>query len=827
MRWLLSRSLRPALIAGLALTLAALGCQSTEDKLAEHLSQSREYAQAGNPKEALFELRAALRLDPKRPETNFRMAQLLHDMRQFNDAVFYYRETVRLDPSRVDAMLAEAGLLIFDDANRAEELIAKALDLEPDSSQAYAVRSQLELALNDSAGALRAALTAVELAPDAYQPQRQLAMVQQARIREAHLGGHEPPDTMYKEAIAAFDRARELLGDRPSATLRVNRASVYAAWPDHQDEALEQYRLAVEEARQSGSESELRVALRQSLQYARDLRNVPLMRASLEELVRLDPANVGAWRQLAWLSEANQRQGEAVMQRMLAARPDDPKAHIAYGLFQVRRGRTDAGIEHLKKMAERTDSAEIEGALVNLYYGLSRSGDAAEVIAQMERRHPKHPRTALALAQKAMLEGRHEEAAKGLRQTAGEVEDADVWRLLAGAELRLGNPGSALDAIDRSIEIEEGSGGFPEEAYRLRAQIQVRLNDCRRAIRSFSLLSRGRRQLLPHERVMQAHCLYEIGQEAIGRKLLDQMLAEGPSLGAVIEFADRESGRQPERVRKLLEEALGEKPGDPFLLNRIARFELESGRPEEALARLNEAIAAGGGTPRLLIERARLLVSRGDLQGAERDTLRAFQGDPDLPGVAAFLVQLYRAQDKLDQAVASFEEAQSAGALEPPGRVLLARMYIATGEDAKARELLESTLAERSDLPGAKNDLAFLLARAGQDLDRALRMAQEAQQGLPNSPDVADTVGYVYLRKGLMAPAVEQFRYALELARAREGEQPIYHYHLGLALRGQNLTEEAEAAFERALALDAGFEEAASELSSLRAARNEAAANPS
>jgi tetratricopeptide (TPR) repeat protein len=815
-----------ALALAIALGLAALGCQSPEEKLAGHYAKADDLVRAGKAKEALFELRAALKLDPKRPETNFRLAQLLHDLRQFNDAVFYYRETVRLEPSRTDAMLAEAGLLIFDEPTRAEELIAKALELEPDNVRAYAARSQLELALNDSAGAFQAALTAVELAPESFEAQRQLAMVHQARIREAQLAGEEPPDSVYEEAIAAFDRAQALLGDEPSANLRVNRAAIYAAWAGHQDEAIAQYRLAVDEARRSSDKEELRLALRQTQLYARDVRNIPLMRETLEELVRLDPQSTGAWQQLAWIAESQQRQGEAVMQRMLAARPDDPEAHVAYALFLVRSGRTDDGLAHLKKRAEGGNAApELQGALVNLYYGLQRSKDAALLTAELERTHPEHPRTALARAQQAMFEGRHEDAAKLLRETAGQAESADVFRLLAGAELRLGRLGPALDAIGRSIELEEASNSFPEEAYRLRAQIQVRMNDCRGAIRSFGPLSRGNRELAPHERVMQAHCLYEIGQEALGRKLLEQVLAQGPTLAAVLEFAEREKGRQPEKVRALLEQSLAQSPGDPTLLNRMARFELETGRPEQALARMNEAVAAGGGTPRLLLDRARLLVGRGDLEAAERDALRAFQGDPELPGAAPFLVQLYRAQGKLEEAVASFEEAHSAGALDPNGRVLLARMYIVTGQDAKARALLESTLAERNDLPGAKNDLAYLLASAEQDLDRALRLAQEAQQGLPNSPDVADTVGFVYLRKGLLTPAVEQFRYALELARARDAEQPIYHYHLGLALRGQELTNEAEAAFERALALDAGFEDAKSALSSLRAARDEAAAN--
>jgi tetratricopeptide (TPR) repeat protein len=140
--------------------------------------------------------------------------------------------------------------------------------------------------------------------------------------------------------------------------------------------------------------------------------------------------------------------------------------------------------------------------------------------------------------------------------------------------------------------------------------------------------------------------------------------------------------------------------------------------------------------------------------------------------------------------------------------MLLARLHIHTNNDSRAIELLESVIAERSNLSGAKNDLAFLLAEGGSDLDRALRLAQEARAELPRSTQVADTLGYVYLKRSLPEAAIEQFQTAIDLARAQSAPWATAQYHLGLGLKALGRSDAAREAFERALAAATQFPEA-------------------
>jgi tetratricopeptide (TPR) repeat protein len=74
---------------------------------------------------------------------------------------------------------------------------------------------------------------------------------------------------------------------------------------------------------------------------------------------------------------------------------------------------------------------------------------------------------------------------------------------------------------------------------------------------------------------------------------------------------------------------------------------------------------------------------------------------------------------------------------------------------------------------------------------------------------VADTMGYVYLKKGLASAAAEQFLSALELSEERSAIWATAQYHLGLSYKALGKAPEARLAFERSLATAVDFPEAA------------------
>jgi tetratricopeptide (TPR) repeat protein len=805
------------LVALAALAAAALAaCSSQTERRDRHLARAESYAEADQIREALIELRSALKLDPQSSETNFRLAELLERSGRIPDALFFFGEARRLDPSHSEAALREARLLLFEDSDRAEELIEGVLAREPDSADAYVTKSQLALVLSEPEEALKSALTAIELAPDGIGPHQQAGMVHQARIQLLQRERATIPEELFRAALQSFQRAAELADEEDRWNHEYQIARVLASWPDRHREATKAYQDAVASAEKARGPEPLRVMLDAAARYAELQGDDELARWTLERHLEIAPEALESWTRLALLEERSSGSGAGVMERMLEALGSSADAHVRYAQFLVTVGRPDDALAHLERVGRSGDRAELLAAHGNFLLGLGQTEQARSVVQRLGQEHPNHPSTALAQAQLALAERRVSVAAEILRASAATRggDHADAHRLLASAELRLGNLQAARTAIERALELSASERGFPEEIHRLRARILTRTDDCTGALRSVAALRRADHEIDTPGRVDMAHCLYETGRGDLGRRILiDVVRRPQPPVSAVLEFARREGHRRPERARELLENAAAVRPNDAGLAVHLARFDLADRNPERALQRLDTVIARGGGvSAELVLERARVRAFMGEIELAQRDALQAFEVRPDLEGAAALLVQLYRAQGKVDEIIVSFEQAESAGALAAPARVLLARLYLLQGEREKARAALEAALAERSDLPGAKNDLAFLLAREDEDLDRALRLAQEAVQALRERPEAADTLGFVYLKRGLLEPALQQFRYAIELAEREQSLRAVYPYHLGLALARLGQEEAAAAAFQRALAIDADFQDAAVEL---------------
>jgi Tfp pilus assembly protein PilF len=115
----------------------------------------------------------------------------------------------------------------------------------------------------------------------------------------------------------------------------------------------------------------------------------------------------------------------------------------------------------------------------------------------------------------------------------------------------------------------------------------------------------------------------------------------------------------------------------------------------------------------------------------------------------------------------------------------------------------------------AANNLAFLYAEEGGNLDVALQLAQTAKQHLPNSAEVDDTLGWVYYKKGLPALAMPAFERAAQAAPKRAN----YQYHLGLAHAGMGQKAQAKVAFDAALKINPALPGAAEALESLKTSR--------
>ncbi len=105
----------------------------------------------------------------------------------------------------------------------------------------------------------------------------------------------------------------------------------------------------------------------------------------------------------------------------------------------------------------------------------------------------------------------------------------------------------------------------------------------------------------------------------------------------------------------------------------------------------------------------------------------------------------------------------------------------------------------------AKNNLAWVYAEHGGNLDMALKLAQEAKAADPNDPNISDTLAWILVKKQIYGTAIQLLRDSVQ----EDPKNASYSYHLGVAYYGAGQKADAERSLESALKLQPDFANAA------------------
>jgi tetratricopeptide (TPR) repeat protein len=197
--------------------------------------------------------------------------------------------------------------------------------------------------------------------------------------------------------------------------------------------------------------------------------------------------------------------------------------------------------------------------------------------------------------------------------------------------------------------------------------------------------------------------------------------------------------------------ALAEHPDSAALHTAWASLLFAAGRAEEGAGAVDRALELDPNDPQPLAIRARFLAATGQLEGARRDAERYLERRPEDAQTHFVLGVVHERSGNAERAVESYRRAAE----------------------------LDPTAFE------PRNNLALLLAE--RDLDGALAAAQEAYALRSESPAVLDTLGWLYLRKGLVDRATS----LLEEAHAGAPELAEIQLHLALAQREAGRTQDA------------------------------------
>lgn len=729
------------------------------------------------------------------------------------------------NPEVVKRKYLESGNRYFEKKQYKEASIMyrQALRKDPRFGEAYYRLALTQLRLNRIPEAVRTLRRAVELLPDRLEPKVQLGdiyltglavtppgntrQIEYLRSEIKQLAEHLPPaaperrrllgyyylsQRQLKEAVAEFRQAHNASPFQPQFTLPL----IETLLQDGQAEEAE--KLAKKLLQKQPTLAAAYDVL--YLHYLRSRREGEA-EAVLKQKVANLPKSAGAWLQLAAHYHRLQRKAEmqAALDHLLSHPGDFPEAYQLVGDFFRVRGDFDSALRYYDLGVEK-DSARRARYQKSRAHILLEQGRRQEGMAQIEEILKQNPKDEEARAMRASLiieTGTPDElrtAVADLQAAVTRAPDNPVYRFQLGrALIRQGQWDLARVQFEEAIKRRPG---YLPPRFAL-AQYHM----ARRDFSSALAVAREMLELDPGNlpaKLLRHAALVAMGNLAQARKDLEAVLREHPGSReaqlamASLNLAERRYAEAEEQFRKLQQTA---PPADLRALIGWTETYIAQGRFAQAVELLRKELTRDPARPAVRLALADALVRAGRFDEAIAEYRTLIDQNPKVGDLYLRLGEAQRRKGDAQAAGASFTKAVELMPKEPAALLALALIQDQLQQYKESEKTYERILALQPDHPVALNNLAYLLAERGGDLDRALTLAQRARQKLPQDNNVADTLGWIYIKKNLADNAIEIFR---ELTR-KEPNNPTFHYHLGVALYQKGDRPAARQALQTAL----------------------------
>jgi tetratricopeptide (TPR) repeat protein len=255
---------------------------------------------------------------------------------------------------------------------------------------------------------------------------------------------------------------------------------------------------------------------------------------------------------------------------------------------------------------------------------------------------------------------------------------------------------------------------------------------------------------------------------------IDPKNRDGVYLRANLAFAEKKTSEAEGFFRELYTM----NPPDMRGLFGLAELSMVSGKPDQARALLQKELSNGKDKRPLTLALANIDVRTKQYDEALKLYLPLLAETPDSIDLNLRVGEVYLRAQRYQDSRKYFEKARDLAPRNIVPLLKLGSVYEHTGERNKLIPIFEAVLKIQPDNALALNNVAYYLAETGGDLDQALTYAQRAKQQLPTNVDVADTLGWIYIKKNLSDDAIRIFRDLLQ----KDPDRVAWRYHLAMAL---------------------------------------------
>jgi tetratricopeptide (TPR) repeat protein len=392
-------------------------------------------------------------------------------------------------------------------------------------------------------------------------------------------------------------------------------------------------------------------------------------------------------------------------------------------------------------------------------------------------------------------EGKPGDAANGLQTAAKDnPNDAFIQLWLGRAQLAKGDQQAAEAAFRRALEHAPNRLDAAQELARIagqRGDLNLLADVAGKAIAAVPRAPEG---YVWRATVEAAH--NETGKAEADLKqavsLAPQSAPAYLQLGR-LRFAQK---KFPEGVA-LLEQALQLDPNSVEALSLLVRYDLYQKKPGAAFDRVNAQTGKSPNNSHFYIMLAQLQVEAKDLDAATGTLQKAMQMDLGNAEAVLLFAQIQVQRGQVASAISAWEQWSKSHPNDAGALALLGTLEEAGGDTAKAETYYRKALQIKPDQPLAANNLAYAMLENNENLDVALTLAQTARRALPNSPSTADTLAWVYYKKG----AYEFARDLLEDALETKVNDATMQYHLGMVYSKLENKNNAVLHLKKAIAL--------------------------
>ncbi len=540
--------------------------------------------------------------------------------------------------------------------------------------------------------------------------------------------------------------------------------------------------------------------------YDADPRRPPLFYGQAEKaadrLLRRNPGGFDGNRLKGALALIDRKPDYAIdfLRKALKARPDHPETTLALANALVLGNQNQAGVD-LALLLIQEDKAfgPAYDFLFEQYQGAHRTQDSEDILKLKVANNPNRVDFLLALARYYAVTSKPAEMDSTLRRVLDHPAD------FPNSQLIVGDFYSSLGKLDEAARLyQEGLRGSPKDQSSYRKKLIRVLAAQRRfpeALRETDVIVKDSPGD-PEAKLARALIWLQEGKPENLDPAIAELLAqirlkqEDPvlhyQLGAALSRRNDPGGA-------LREWTAAAEISRNYLPPRfaLAALELSQGKPKEALQRSEEILEVDPGNADAQLLHAACLTGAGRLPEARASLDHLVSGSPQSLRARYQLGVLDISERKYGEAERIFLDLQRADASNPQMIEGLAEAYRGENQSGKAIQLLQDELKKSPNSQPLRNLLAHVASASGNP-DLAIAQYKQMVLSDPTSVDLQIAMGQAYEAKGDYATAVLVFQKA---AQTGPKSETAFLQLAGALLGTAGKTNEAKAAYRRALAL--------------------------